>query len=193
MRDFLKNNLMAVVVGAFVIAYVIYANTWGGSGCPLSAMMGSTQTTTEAPQWTARDLKGQTVASTQYADSLVLLNFWATWCGPCVKELPDLEKLHANFKDRGFKVVGVNLDEGDSSDIEDFIRKRNLSFPVIRPISNHMMEDFGGIRYIPTSFLISPDGKIIRRFDGKVSFDSLESIVEQHLPAPKPETAKQSA
>ena len=96
---------------------------------------------------------------------MVLLNFWATWCGPCIAEMPDLEALHQELKDDGFTIIGVSLDAEGESIVKPFIEKMNVPYPIVID-DGSIVDAFGGVPGLPTTFLIDQDAQIINRFIG---------------------------
>jgi thiol-disulfide isomerase/thioredoxin len=92
----------------------------------------------------------------------VLVEFWATWCGPCVVELPRLQKAYEKYHAAGFEIVGVSLDENRAA-VVDFVKARKLPWPQIHNAgANSDVVDAFGVASIPANFLIDPDGKVVR-------------------------------
>ena len=83
------------------------------------------------PAYTAKTLGGAPYDLASEKGSVVLVNVWATWCGPCRFEIPELQKMHDEFGKRGFKVVGVSLDEGGPEGVQEFIKQNQMSYPVV--------------------------------------------------------------
>ncbi len=119
-----------------------------------------------------RDLKGKTV----------LLNFWATWCGPCKAELPDIESLNKSYASRGLVVIGVSVDKGDNllSDVSDFATSNGLTYQIVVD-NDDIANAYGNINAIPTSFLVNRDGKIVDKWIGTRNKAFFESTVKKYL------------
>ncbi len=110
------------------------------------------------------NLEGREVNMAEFRGKVVLLNFWATWCPPCVKEMPSMELLRQKYKDQGFEVVAINAGE-DAEAVEAFLLERDLTFPIIldkRGVSFMAL----GIRGLPMSFLLNKEGRSVMTFMG---------------------------
>ena len=116
--------------------------------------------------WT--DETGKKVSFADFSkDNVVLINFWATWCGPCKRELPDLVALRDEYKNKNIKILGISVDrDGDVLNlVHTFAVKANLAYPIV--IDNGDLEQaFGGIRGIPTSFFVNRKGEIVKKMIG---------------------------
>ncbi len=120
------------------------------------------------------DLKGK----------LVLIDFWASWCGPCRQSFPALQEIYTKYKDQGLVVLGVSLDE-DRADMEGFLKKMKIDFPNVRDLKGKLAEKLG-IDAIPSSFLISPSGNIVALhsgFGGESTKQALVTDITKNLPA----------
>lgn len=102
----------------------------------------------------------------------VILNVWATWCGPCVKEMPSLDRLSAKMAGDNLVVVAVSQDNGGQSQVKPFLDKLKVkNVTILYDHSQRMFRDFG-IRGLPTTFVISPEGKILARLEGAAEWDT---------------------
>ncbi len=121
-----------------------------------------------APNFTWRDKDGNTVSFAEVTKGKpVLVNFWATWCGPCIKETPDLVELNEEFSAKGAMVIGISADRGDDAFalVSEFTQKFKVTYPII--IDNGDIEEaFGGLRGYPTTFYIDKQGKIVKKLIG---------------------------
>lgn len=115
-----------------------------------------------------RSLNGNPIKLSDYSGKVLLVNLWATWCGPCRNEIPELVKLHKEFKAQGFEVVGLSTENPDASVdmVRDFVRAYSMDYAVgwvSGDVAATLMQGNGNI---PQSFIIARDGRIIRRFIG---------------------------
>jgi thiol-disulfide isomerase/thioredoxin len=119
---------------------------------------------------------GTVVSSDAYRGKVLLVNFWATWCPPCRKEIPYLIKLQEKYQGKGFSVIGISMDEGGKRVVRKFLEKLKVNYPVI--IGNaKIAREFGGVIGIPVSFVVDRQGNLVKRLDGYVS----EKVVEKEL------------
>ncbi len=98
-------------------------------------------------------------------NKITLINFWATWCGPCVKEIPDLIKIKEEFSEQDFEIIGVSIDRAISPVVE-FSKNVGINYIVIHDPEAKLLEAFGGSVGIPTTYLVDKDGKIVRKYIG---------------------------
>jgi len=110
----------------------------------------------------------------------VLINFWATWCGPCVQEIPSLISLQKEFGPQGLAVIGVSMDQGGESAVQKVIDKTGINYPVVMGDAK-ISRDFGGIFGIPASFLVDQSGTVRKRFNGWTSHDQFVEDIRQVL------------
>ena len=110
----------------------------------------------------------------------MLLNFWATWCGPCKIEMPWFIDFQRKYKDRGFMVLAVSLDEEGWEVVRPFTTELKPNFPVLLG-NDAMAEEFGGVVALPTSFIVNKKGEIVTRHTGLVSKSEYESEIERLL------------
>lgn len=111
-------------------------------------------------------------------NNVVLINFWATWCGPCKRELPDLIALSNEYENKNIKIIGISVDRDADvlKLVHDFVAQSNLTYPVI--IDNGELENaFGGIRGIPTSFFVNRKGEIVRKMIGMQTKETFQQAL----------------
>lgn len=110
----------------------------------------------------------------------VMLNFWATWCKPCEQEMPYMEELYPQYKDKGIEIVAVSLD-GTELVVQQFIDKYNLTFPIPHDKKN-VVNELYKIGPIPTTYFINPEGEIVEKVEGALSLERLEGYLKQIQP-----------
>jgi thiol-disulfide isomerase/thioredoxin len=123
------------------------------------------------------DLNGQMQSLKQYQGKWVIVNYWATWCGTCRKELPDLASLHENNR-QDLVVVGINFETIDRKTLKDFVAKQNIPYPVLHsePVRNTPL---GPVPALPTTYIIDPTGKLIAGEVGIVTRQNLEDYIAE--------------
>ena len=134
-----------------------------------------------APDFTLQDLEGNNVTLSELKGNVILLDFWATWCGPCVMAMPHIDKLHQDYKDRAVKVYAVNQREAREK-IEPFLKSKKLSLPVLLDPNGDVGKAYG-VRGIPTTVLIGKDGTILKvmvGFDPNAD-EAIKQIIEEQL------------
>lgn len=107
----------------------------------------------------------------------VIVNFWATWCVPCIKEMPDISQFvrtHANVR-----AIGLAYEDSDKADIQAFLARHPVSYPIAQVSLDDSPKDFDEPRGLPTTYLISPDGHVAKRFVGPVTGQSLDAAIGQ--------------
>ncbi len=133
-----------------------------------------------APDFTLRDANGKSVRLSDYKGQVVLLNFWATWCGPCKIEIPWFMEFQKTYKDRGFTVLGVALDDDGWDSVKPYIERKQFNYPVM--IGSMQVEQlYGGIESLPTSFIIDRQGRIASTHVGLVTKNVYEDDIRQLL------------
>ena len=106
------------------------------------------------------DLAGKDFSLASYEGEVVILDFWATWCPPCKRAMPHLQDIHEEYGDKGIHVVAVATDQQGAQIVRPFIEKNGYTFRVVPDVTQSLNRDFGGIRSIPTTFIIGPDGEV---------------------------------
>ena len=122
------------------------------------------------------DVDGQMQSLDQYQGKWVIVNYWATWCGTCMKELPDLVAMHENNKDKDIVVVGVNFETIGNEQLKSFVEKLSIPYPVLRsePVP---VTALGKVPALPTTYIVDPDGMVVAGEVGLVSRQNLEDYI----------------
>ena len=141
------------------------------------------------PEFAVRTLAGDS-ARIAPGEPVTLLNVWATWCGPCEKEFPEIEALQKEFGPRGLRIVAVSVDEGEDAAVADFVRAKGATFEIGRDPEGMIRRVYQGIG-VPESYLISADGRLLVRQFGAIpdGATSLRAAIEKALEAAAPTSA----
>uniref|UniRef100_Q01VI5 Redoxin domain protein n=1 Tax=Solibacter usitatus (strain Ellin6076) TaxID=234267 RepID=Q01VI5_SOLUE len=142
-----------------------------------------------APEFALKDSNGKTVRLEDYRGKVVLLDFFATWCGPCKIEIPWFMEMERKNKDRGFAVLGVSMDDEGWDIVKPFLAELGVNYRVV--IGNDSTAQlYGGVDALPTTFLIDRNGKIASVHIGLASRKDFEDGIEQLLQAPKADASR---
>ncbi len=128
-----------------------------------------------APEFTLNTLDSGQVTLSDYKGQFVLLNFWATWCPPCLEEMPSMDEIHQRYQDKGFTVVAVSSDEEGQSIVQPFIDKLGTTFPILLDTEKSVSGTYGAIN-LPLSFLLNRQGEVIAGAEGAREWASEEAI-----------------
>ncbi len=125
----------------------------------------------EPPDVTFTTLNGEPVTVEEFRGQLVLLNFWATWCPPCLREIPELVRLHDELADRGVVIVGIAAQSGKADAVEEFAGAHAMSYPIWM-VDDASLDKYGVVGF-PFTFLIDAEGQIRMRYVGPQSYERL--------------------
>jgi len=191
--SFMKKNATLLLLVGGLVGYVLISGTTGS--CPAcvaitqavgipslvsSAEAAPANEARKAPAWKLTDLDGKEVSSADFEGKVVLLDFWATWCPPCRMMIPGMVELQETYGERGLVIIGVSLDEQGPEVVRQFNEEFKVNYTSLMG-NEKVVEDFGGIRGIPTSFLIDRQGNIVRRHVGYVPKEKLEAEIKPLL------------
>jgi peroxiredoxin len=112
----------------------------------------------DAPDFTLKSLEGSNLRLEEYRGQVVLINFWASWCGPCRQEMPLLDRLHHRYEDTGFAVLGVNV-EGEVEPAQEIVDKTNVTFPILID-DGQKVSDMYNLQAMPTTVVVDRDGVV---------------------------------
>ncbi len=163
------------LVTVAILVFVFYR-----LGPQLGALTGVGPDLGRSPEYAFTSLDGREVSSTDLRGSVVVLNFWATWCGPCKLEMPSLQSLHEDRAEDGVVVLGLSTDVGSASGVVAFLTERGIDYPIGRATNAHR-QAFGGIRGIPTTFIIDRRGVVRHRVVGYFAPPALRMAVARLL------------
>jgi thiol-disulfide isomerase/thioredoxin len=134
----------------------------------------------KAPDFALKNNKGEIVRLSSFNDKVVLLNFWATWCGPCRQEIPDFINLYKKYNDDGLEIIGVSVDQSGWDAVKPFMERYKINYPVLM-YNYQVVMDYGGIQGIPTTFFINRKGEIVEKIVGMRPGTYFEQRVKQLL------------
>jgi thiol-disulfide isomerase/thioredoxin len=181
----MKKTLLVGLTLAVLVALTFWADRAfrGGKSAAKAAAP------SPAPEFTVKDLEGHDVSLSEYKGKVVLVNFWATWCGPCLTEIPWLIELQQKYASRGFVILGVAMDDEGKKVVEPWVQKERfdvngqqaaINYPILLG-NDAVFEKFGGIG-LPTSVLISRDGKKVKTIIGIAPGpEDLAKVIEGQL------------
>ncbi len=175
----MKRSPVVLVVVAFVVALMLYVGYHKArrSGGSLTTRL--TQSS-PAPDFSLESLDGKTTRLSDFRGKAVLLNFWATWCGPCKIEMPWFVDFQKQYGSQGLQIVGVAMDDASKEDIGKFARDMGVNYPIL--IGKEAVGDqYGGIPGLPETFLIARDGKIVDKIIGLRGKAEIEDAIKEAL------------
>jgi cytochrome c biogenesis protein CcmG/thiol:disulfide interchange protein DsbE len=137
--------------------------------------------TTKAPDFTLKTTDGKELKLTDYKGKLVILDFWATWCGPCRRGIPDLIEIQKEYKD-DIVIIGISLDRltGTEKDLIPFMKEFKINYPVVIGTES-VTKSYGGIQSIPTSFVLDRKGNVIDYHVGLVPKSTYINVIKKNL------------
>jgi cytochrome c biogenesis protein CcmG/thiol:disulfide interchange protein DsbE len=133
-----------------------------------------------APNFTLKDASGANVELSSYRGKVVLLNFWATWCGPCELEIPWFEQFEQQYKSKGFEVVGVSMDDDGWPAVKPFIAAKKINYRILLG-NDSVTQLYGGVDALPTTFIIDRDGRIAKVHVGLAGKDEYANEIQNLL------------
>ena len=162
----MMKNLQMIILFAALLAVAVLA------GCSTPAKPAS-----DVPQFSFSSLEGKTVAMKDLGNKVVIVDFWATWCGPCREEIPHLNQLYSELKGKGLEIVGISMDTDGTDGVKDFTREFRIQYPIVMG-DDKVAESFGGIIGLPTTFIIDRNGRIAKKYVGLPPAGDMTKIVK---------------
>ena len=144
----------------------------------------------KAPDFTLQALNDSIYTLSKMEGKVVLINFWATWCGPCRMEIPEFNELHKSYHEKGFEILGISVSD-NKKQLKNFAKSFAVDYPLLYGSArdmNNIMKDYGGVYAVPSSFLIGKEGSIIWSYPGAIlklydpqTFSALVYKIEKEL------------
>lgn len=136
---------------------------------------------TQMPSFSLQEVRdGKRVSSSEFSGKVLLVSFFATWCPPCVEEVPVLIELQKRLGSAGFSVIALSVDRQGPEPVASFVKEHGINYPVLMADSKATM-DFGGVYGIPTAFLVNRSGNVVKRYTGYVDPSILEKDIKTLL------------
>ena len=164
----------------------------GCSGASVRAAVTAEKDRKTAPDFILKDVTGSNVKLSDFRGKVVLLNFWATWCGPCKIEIPWFIDFQQQFKDRDFVILGVSMDDDGWKSVKPYVEQKKINYRVMIG-TEELSTLYGGVDALPTTFLIDRNGRVASRHDGLISKSDYESEIQSLLENKDDKNVKRSA
>ena len=132
--------------------------------------------TEEPVDFSLQQLGGGEVSLSDYLGQWVVVNYWATWCTPCLKEIPDLSELHQERSD--LTVLGLAFEDLEDSDFDEFLEDFEVSYPILKVDVYQPPEPFGAPRALPTTIILDKQGRAVKAFLGPVTREAIEQYID---------------
>jgi len=129
----------------------------------------------KAPDFSLPSIEGTLYKLSDLYGKVVIINFWATWCNPCLEEMPALDILHKRYKDRGLVILGISIDRKKET-VEEFISKNPVSYPVLLDQKGEVFVNKYTVTGLPATYIVDREGHIVEQYIGKKDFTSQEFI-----------------
>ena len=172
-------NPLALVVVAVIAAGMLYVG-FHMARRPAAEAPAILSKTTPAPDFTLESLDGKNMRLSDFRGKAVLLNFWATWCGPCKIEMPWFVDFQKEYGSQGLQIVGVAMDDSSKEDIAKFAKDMGVNYPVLLG-KEAVGDEYGGVPALPESFFIGRDGKIVDKIIGLKGKAEIEESIKKAL------------
>jgi len=140
----------------------------------LTSTLSAFAATAAKPALSVKTLDGATFDLSAQSGKWVIVNFWATWCSPCLKELPDISAFVAAHKDK-VAAIGLDFEDAEPDEVAQFLKKHPLSYPVAQVDIDHPPKDFDAPKGLPNTYVIAPDGHVAKAFMGPITSKDLET------------------
>jgi thiol-disulfide isomerase/thioredoxin len=168
----------ALIITVAVVAFVGGISVRGLQSSPLDKEKVNQETQQKLPEFTLPDLSGKPRNIKEWQGKVLVINFWATWCPPCLKEMPEFEALHTEYENKGLQFIGIALDDADP--VKEFIASKKITYPILlgEDQGTKLAHDLGNIvNTVPFTVIINKKGLVVKSHMGELSREQLLEIV----------------
>lgn len=169
-----------IIAGIFVIAVICTAAVLFGQESPVDERVKTPDKLASAPDWQLQNLDGKKVRFSDFKGKVVILDFWATWCGPCREEIPGFIELQKRYEKQGLEVIGVSMDQVGPIEVKKFAKQIGVNYQIVLA-DTKTTQEFGGIEAIPTTFVIDREGRTVRQHLGLTAKEEFEKEIKPLL------------
>ena len=169
MRTFYSRGVGQIIIASilFTVMVLSVGTAWSATPMPEFQLSGVGDST-------------EVVRGQDFQGKVMLVNFWATWCPPCRREIPSLVRLHEENRDKGFSVIGISLDKSAPDMVAKFVKKIGVNYPIALG-TNEVAKSFGALGAIPSSFLVDTNGMIVKSYPGYTTYEKMAKDIKDLL------------
>lgn len=164
---------LILVVIALALGYTLYETAFSNE-------KGQVEVGDTAPNFVLTDLEGNEVELEDFRGKGVFLNFWGTYCPPCEKEMPAMQRQYAKYKDEGVVILAVNIAETEFT-VKNFADRLGLTFPIVLDKQREVVDAYG-VGSLPATYLISPEGKVVKKTTGQLTDTVVRNFLKEIMP-----------
>ncbi len=154
----------------FAFSLILFANITSG------VLAAQEDPPVDAPDFTMTDLEGNVLSLSDMKGEVIFLNFWATWCIPCKKEIPFFNEAYKTHKDNGLNIIGISIDRSEKI-IKKFVKKQEMVYPIVKG-SQKFLNDYGIARVVPVTVIIDKKGKLRHKVIGELEKEEIEKYFQ---------------